>query len=306
MSAPLRVIRPLAVTPAMLLDTNVPLDDCPAWDGNAVYATGAQVLETSPARPVTTIYESVQDGNVGRQPSQNPDWWLEVGPANRWLALDNSYSTQTAQAGLIRYVIKPGQSVGAIAALNLTNHGAFGVTMTNDDGRIVYERFTHPEALQAPADWYCWFFGARTVPDMRLLEDLPPYPNATITVEIHGGDTLAVGVLLLGQEVRLGVGVQWGARVELVDYSIKQTDEYGDTKLLQRAWATRASFNVLLSRGEFDAMLAFGRDVRALPCLWIVSDMYDSTVIYGFWKGITQTISYPNRTDCSLDIEGLT
>ena len=75
---------------------------------------------------------------------------------------------------------------------------------------------------------------------------------------------------------------------------------------MERAYAKRASFSMLLRAGEVDAMQRFLSDVRATPCLWIGSSRYESTTVYGFYKSFDITISYFDYSDCDLELEGLT
>jgi hypothetical protein len=40
--------------------------------------------------------------------------------------------------------------------------------------------------------------------------------------------------------------------------------------------------------------------------LWIGTEEYESTIVYGFYKNFDILIAYPEHSECSLEIEGLT
>ena len=100
--------------------------------------------------------------------------------------------------------------------------------------------------------------------------------------------------------------LKMGARIGIQDYSRKERSEFGDVMLVERAFAKRASFSLLLTADEVDSFHQFLSEVRATPCLWIGSRRYESTTLYGFYKNFDIVISYFNYSDCELELEGLT
>ena len=111
---------------------------------------------------------------------------------------------------------------------------------------------------------------------------------------------------MIGRQRSFGVGIQYGARVGIQDYSRKEKNDFGDTVLVQRAFAKRANFDMQVAKAEVDSLQNFLSDVRAKPCLWIGSADYESTTVFGFYKNFDILISYPTFADCSLELEGLT
>ena len=117
---------------------------------------------------------------------------------------------------------------------------------------------------------------------------------------------MSVGVVLFGEARSVGVGLLQGARVGIVDYSRKETDTWGNTVLVQRAFAKRANFSIPIMSGQVDSVIDYLATLRAIPCLWIGSGQYASSVVYGFYKAFEVVIAYSTVSDCSLDIEGMT
>jgi hypothetical protein len=298
----LTIVRPLAVTDAMLVSSTVPETDHAAWNSGTTYALGDRVILTSTHK----IYESLQGSNTNRNPATEPLWWVEVSPTNRWKLFDTSNSTQTAQATSISYTLAPGNAINSFAALNLTGASSIRVRLVDGTYGTVYDKTTDLSSQIAAPEWWQWFFGQRVQPTLSVATDLPSYPSAQLIVDLAGNSALAVGVFLFGQSRSIGLGIEAGARVGITDYSRKETNDFGDTVLVQRAFNKRASFDMTISKSEVDSTMSLLSSIRAVPCLWIGSNQYESTVLYGYYKNFDITISYPTFSDCSLELEGLT
>lgn len=298
----LKVVKPLEISDAMLISTDVPEADYADWSAGITYALGDRVIVAAEHK----VYESLQAGNLNNAVS-NPLWWIVVSPTNRWKLFDASNSTQTAQAsGSMSYVLRPQSAVSALAALNLNNATAIRVRLSHPTYGALYDETVDLTAKPAAADWWNWFFGARKAPSQHIALDFPALPGADITVDLTGGSDLAIGVLLLGQIVTLGLGVEYGARVGIQDYSRKETNDFGDFVLVRRAYARRASFDLMLAAGDVDSVQTLLAELRATPCLWIGSALYESTVIFGIYKQFDVLIAYPTYSNCQLELEGLT
>jgi hypothetical protein len=305
------IVPPIAITDAILIDsgsppeTNVPEDDHPVWSGSTTYAEGDRVIVLSTHK----IYESLQSANTNKNPLSEPLWWVEVGPTNRWAVFDNSVSTQTKQATNITYTLEPGVAINALAVLNIDDAVELNITMQSPSAGspgVVYFESINLSLFSVIPDWYNFFFGIKQRPTQHIALDLPGYPDAIITIELLGGSDLAVGVIAIGQQQRFGRGIRLGARVGIQDYSRKETNEFGDVVLVQRAFAKRANFDLFIDKPEVDTLQNYLSAIRATPVLWIGSTEYESTTLFGFYKNFEILINYPEHADCELEIEGLT
>lgn len=307
------IVEPFTVTDSILITsgsppaTNVPENDYPVWNSGTTYAVGDRVILTSTHK----IYESLLPSNVGNDPTvvSSPIYWIEVSPTNRWACFDTSVSTSTRQANNITYTFEPGTAVNAIAILNIQNASSLNIIMVSPGSGspgVVYQKTVDLTSLPATPDWWAWFYGVKRPQTQSILTDLPSYADAIITVELIGGSNLSVGVIMFGQQLTFGLGIRYGARVGIQDYSRKETNDFGDTVLIQRAFAKRANFGLFIESGEVDVLQTTLTELRAKPCLWIGSNSYESTTVFGFYKNFDILISYPSHADCELEIEGLT
>ena len=122
------------------------------------------------------------------------------------------------------------------------------------------------------------------------------------------GETVSAGEVVFGMLSDLG-DTQYGVTSGIIDYSVKSTDQYGNTTLTKRAYSKRMSAKVQLDNTQLNRVQSFLYTIRATPCVWIGSDdprMQEPLVIYGFYKDFSTEIPYPTYSLCSLEVEGLT
>ena len=298
----LRVIPPITITDAMLVSSSVAETDYAAWSAGTTYALGDRVVRTG----VHKVFESLVAGNVGNTPETSPDKWAVVGATNRWSMFDASVSRATAQASAISVTLRPGIACSALAAINLVGCTSVRVRVQDATLGTLYDVTTSLAPLPVDSGWWAWFFGRRRGRSTLIVRDLPHVPSADIIVDFAGGSDLSVGVLMISQAIDVGFSVRPGARLGLRDFSRKETNDFGDTVLVQRAYARRAEFEVLVARAEVDPVLDLLADLRATPCLWVGTESYDAAAVFGVCSSGDVLIAYRNHSVLSIDIEGLT
>src|SRR5688572_26434651 len=122
----MRVIPPMEITDSILTSSNVSEPDlgngdAAAWNSGTTYAQGdtASIITGG----VHRVYESLQAGNLNHLPPTPPietnEYWIEVGPTNRWAMFDLFRNSQTERTSPIEVELTPGQRVNSIAILGL-------------------------------------------------------------------------------------------------------------------------------------------------------------------------------------------
>ncbi|WP_419827655.1 hypothetical protein [Sphingomonas sp.] len=306
----MKVIKPGALTTAMVAATSVPADSQAAWAVGTTYAKGQQITRSGTHR----IWESAADTNKGNDPAAaGQTAWIDIGPTNRWAMFDQAVGTSSSATGTIDVTLAPG-AVSALAVSD-TNAETVRVRMTVG-GTAIYDRtLTTNVSGGVIADWYAYF----TAPIGKLMTvlflDLPLYATAQVEVTITGPDPQApvtVGTLLVGTLIDLG-STETGPTVGMTDYSKKTTDDFGVTTIVQRAWAKKAQLKALVATDAVDGIQRSLAGVRALPCLWIGEGGYDCLAIYGFFNDFSIELTVGMDPDTrsggisyvSLTIEGL-
>lgn len=300
----LAIVKPLPITDAMLTACDVPENDYAAWAAGTTYALGARVIVVATHQ----VYESLQAGNVGKDPTlaANAAWWIEVSPTNRWKLFDTSTSTQTSKAGSMSYTIAPGQAINAVAALNMVADSV-RIRMTDPTAGQVYDKTISLKGEIPTPSWSDYFFATTTNKTQAIALDVPPYAGASVQVDVTANSgNASCGVLMMGYQVSVGDGIYYGADAGIQDYSRKETNQWGDTVLDQRAYADRLSFAMPVQNTQVDALKNQLTALRATPCLWVGYEPLAITTVFGFYKDFSITIPYANSSDCNLTIEGMT
>lgn len=297
------IVRPMPVNDAALTACNIPEDDYTAWTVGATYAAGERVRVV--AADVHKIYESLQAGNIGHTPADEPLWWLEVGATNRWQLFDQSITSQASNPDSIDVTLATTGRVDSIALLNVSA-SSVRVIMTDAIDGVVYDKTFGMASDSGIHDWYAYFYEPIARKPDFIAVDLPPYHQPTIQVILSDeGNTVLAGALVVGFKKIIG-GTQYGAKVGIQDYSVKTRDAFGNYTILERAFNKNASFSILVDAPFVDQLHQLLASYRATAVVYIGSDQYSSTVIYGFYKDFGITISYPKLSLCTLNIEGLT
>lgn len=299
----IRVVKPLAVTDAILAATDVTEADYAAWSSGTTYALGARCISTTTHQ----VYESLQASNTNHDPTSaaNSAWWVAVSPTNRWKLFDTSNSTQTTKATSLYYELEPATACTAAAALNISDATSVRFRVTDPIEGVVYDKTTALTADPTAADWYTYFFEPIEYRSNHVALDLPTYPAATIRMDLAGGPGLAVGVLLVGQPKTIGAP-RSGLRAGIVDYSRKETNEFGDTILTQRAYAKRASVTAIIERNVRDMVFDLLTSLRATPALWVIAEDIDPSIVFGWYKDFELLVEYADFAELQIQIEGLT
>ncbi|MCA3567013.1 hypothetical protein [Bradyrhizobium sp.] len=289
----MKVVRPIVITDASLVSSDVPETDHPAWAAGTTYALGAKVILASTHRR----YESLVGANTGFNPATNPTKWVDLGPTNRWAMFDNRVGTETSRADSLTVELSPG-SVDTLALIDTVAESAT-VTMTVD-ATVVYEgERSFMTSGVAINNWFAYFFEPIGMKTVALFLDLPVYPEAVVKVEVFGGG------LIIGKTAELG-STEQGVDIGIVDYSRKVTDDFGVTTVVERNWSKRMTARSLILTDQVDAAQRLLASLRAQPVLWIGEEAFESMTIFGFYKDFSIDVAFPSVSYCSLTVEGLT
>lgn len=275
--------------------------------GANIVATGTQSGVHTATAQVHKIFESLIGTNLGNYPTlaANLTKWQDKGATNRWKTFDKSVTSQTANANSMTFVFSVKERINSLAILNAS--GATVHILMNDaiDGDV----YDHTYSLVSnggihDAYRYC-FDPIDRIKDL-VRTDLPPYANTTVTVTITATDeTVLCGAILFGYFRNVG-STQYGASIGIIDYSVKTKDAFGNYVITERAFAKKGDFQVWVDSVMVDALENLLASYRSREILYIGSDAYASTFLYGFYKDFSKVIDQPTKSVCNISVEGLT
>ena len=299
----MKVIKPITFQESQLISTTA-LNTDANWSSGTTYPTG-QVVTYSGKR-----WESLQNTNLNKQPDTNPTWWLDLGADNKHAMFDIVIGTSTTALETMTVVIKPGEIFDSIAIINLD--AAFAKVTIRDgvSGPIVYERTAGLSGANVQ-DWYQYFFYDPLLKQTQVIFDqIPPYINAHITLEVDAspGESASIAQIVYGNISNIGM-TQYGVNAGIVDYSIKNTDEFGNISFVKRAYSKRVSAQVIVENSQLNRVQNYLYSIRATPVVWLASDdptFQEALIVYGWYRDFSTDISYPTFSMMSIEIEGLT
>ena len=298
----MRVISPIKVTDSNLIASNVPENDFPEWSAATAYTTGQKVIVLATHR----IYEALQNSTGVNPVGDTTDTWLDIGATNRWRAFDAAVESQTENPEKVSFTFEAGDSWQGLALLNMVGEQVRVLIDDPIEGpqqAIERDLFDNSNVV----DWWTYFFA----PNLRLqdiiFQDLPVYRNAEITIEVIDSAVAKLGELVLGPVHILGTSTT-GGQLGIEDFSTKERDTFGNTIILERAFANRVSFQFAMPIQTGQRVRRILADLRARPAVYFVSTdlvSYGANV-YGFPSDFRINLETPVIAFASLEIEGLT
>lgn len=294
----MKLIKPVTFQVSQLISSNA-VETYSAYSSSTTYAKDAFVDYG------THIYQSLVNSNLNHQPDISPTFWILIGPDNTHAAFDTQVSTRTTSSSPLNITVAPGVNINSAAFLELTGNQLV-VTMTNGaGGPTVYSNTINLDDTII-IEWYGYFFEPYNPRTEVVLTNLPTYTNARLSMSLTGTGIVGIGVFTYGTAYELGL-TQYGASVGIKDYSVKETDIYGNATFVERAYSKRMETNLFVPNSAIAFNQKLLASVRATPCVWIGSDdsQYNPLVVFGFYKEFNTTINYPSYSLCSLTVEGL-
>lgn len=249
-------------------------------------------------------YVSLQAANSGNTPrkASSSAFWQEEGASNRWKMFDGSVSSQTIGSTIsIKITLAVTSAIDTIALLNI--QGTSCIVKIYDVGNATYVyNTTHSLIVSGVTP-------QETHSDL-ILTSLPPTVTGDVWIEIALSDAVgvnmcAIGACLFGTAVDAG-DTEYGTTIGIQDFSVIEQNEFGNSYVVERGFSRTASFQIMVPAASVPRIYRILTEQRAKKCLYIGSDSYTSTAIYGFPSDWSVVIKYPTHSVLNIDIKGLT
>lgn len=299
---PFLMLRPFEVTSAALTASNV-TETVSLYNLATSYSAGNQVREDTATGSL--LYESIVGSNTGN-PLTDATKWLPLGATNRWKMFDGSITSQTQNADSIEDTIQITGRIDSVALLNIDAASAQVIATDATDG-VVFDETVSLVSTDGITDLFAWLTEPIERVADKLITDIPTlYSDLEVQIILTDtGATAKCGAAIVGLSKGIG-DTQYGASVGIQDYSRKERDDFGNYVVVERAFSKRANFTVWMNINLTDQVQILLARYRATPMVYVGSDMFGSTLIYGFFREANVEISYPTISIMTIEIEGLT
>jgi len=300
MAQPFIIVPPVIIDDVKLLLSDVPENDYAEWNAAVNYVKGDRVILVS----THTIYEAAS-ANLNKNPATNKAIWLVVSATNRWKVFDDKTLSQTEQIVSMSYTISPGKVVNTVGLINCHAKSA-RIRVTDPIDGLVYDKTKNFLGKLSKGDWYEYFFEEIIRETDKVFTDLPAYGSAQIKIDIENAlNMVRCGVITMGFKRTIGIGVSHGVDIGVQDYSRREINEFGEPEFVKRGYSKTASFNITIRDFEVDVAQRLLASIRATPTLFIGSTLYNSTIIYGWYRDFSETISYKYISEMAIEVESL-
>jgi hypothetical protein len=295
------VVRPFAVTASNLTSSNVTETEHPTWNAGTSYGViGDRVIYNH------KVYECINgSGNIGKNPETETTFWIYVSVTNRFKMFDNQVSSQTSEADSIDVLVSYTERPTRLYFGNVECQYIDVEMLDSDDNILFTQRYQMYENTGTPS--YFSFFTARLQRKTDLLvTGFPPYANCKFNVSIvNEGAEAKCGVMLAGYAEYVGV-TQLGLVLGTRDFSVKRRNDFGDYEILERAYSRFGEANVMVKNAGIDRLIQMLANYRATATLFIASNLYTSSLIYGFYDDYSNSVAYQEASLLNIRMEGLT
>jgi hypothetical protein len=296
------ILEPTTITDAMLTSSTVSEPDT----GEVAWASGTFALgDRRYLASNHKVYECILEGASSTSPATDTDRWAEVGPTNKWAMFDASAGTVTTESGPLTVVLRPGQ-LGALYADDLVGRSLTVTVKDAPGGTVVYSRTVGLDDTRIESV-YDWFFAPFVQKTSVALVDLPSqYFDPEVTVTIDGTSTTGCGKLDVGMVYSIG-GTLRGASVSIIDYSRKETNDYGTTTIVERGFSKQLRCTVVTERSNFAKVNGLLTRLRARPAVYIASTQngLEPLIVRGFPDDWSIEMSSFSVIQANLSVQGI-
>lgn len=310
----MNIIVPQTITRSMVIENTIPENATP-WSPLTNYVEDALVVhDVTSTTNFPKVYQSLQGGNIGNTPTEeNSLWWSEVSYSNKYALFDGTNSLQSISTGSCIIKIKPTVAINSIALVN-SDIGQYSIKVYKSDNLLI-PVYTKTEVLNKVNNWLQYIdFGAFVLNSEKsfippIIQDIKIKGSYEVHIELSPPENkpLKIGELIIGNTFNLGL-TQRGIGTGVQDYSVKETDSFGNVLLVERAFTKRINCEILIKNTNLNSVQRMFYNLRAKSVLWIPTNdknLSEATIIYGYYKSFSTVLSYPDYSVCSLEIEGL-
>lgn len=306
--------KPINVTMSMLSSSTVPYPDTgeTLWNSGTNYAAGATV--SYQINGVYHRFESKQGSNLNHIPQAYPDdknnaWWIDLGYVNRISAFQLERSTQTITASPYTVKINPNDRVGVVGIGNV-EADSVTIKVYNSSGTLIQTQ-TKNLLVRSVYDWYSYTFAPFQQLKSTLFTDLPI--NSTYSIELtflRATGSVKVGAIVMGMPLDIGRALMGGVGVRLINFSLFERDEFGESKITIRRNIPEANFQLLIDKPRLNAVLRMLNDLNGVVTMWAGTTeaehgYFENTFVIGMYKDFGNTIDQPNYVQADLKVEAI-
>lgn len=290
----MKMVQPVEITPARLTSTNV-TNDYSDWTAGSYSAGDRRVHERQ-------VWEALK--TTSEEPSIDvPEDWLRLGYSNQWRMFTEGRDSVTTEEGGIEVVINFDALITTLAVLGAAGSEVRLVGVDATEGTI-YDKTISLVDIGVTSHWE-WHFLPYDIVHSALFEGIPPYSDATFTLYVNTATLTGIaraGRVVAGVAREIGV-TNYGTSINLLSYSTKDRDGFGDLTLIKRRTIRLIDFDVRVSTSQIAKVLNYLESTDGMPTMFIGESSKSATVAFGVYRDVVQGIDYPSISEMTIQVE---
>lgn len=304
----MKVIVPVTVTGAMLSDMSIAEPDTgsgeAAYNSGTTYTAGAQVISATTHR----TYQSLQAANTGNAlpvaPATQTDWWLDIGPTNRWKMFDLVADTQSVGASPLTVTIAPGKRVNSVLFDNVLADSVTIEGVSADE--TVYGPKTITMRRRNVRGWYDYFYAPFEASNAGAVFDIPPRTDIALTLTFtRSSGSVKVGDVLVGNAYDIGTP-QYPLQKQLQNFSQISIDPFGTASFTPRPSKSVLSHTLQAPSSSWKTIEDLRTLLKASPAGWTTLDednaLFPQFTVIGFYTRWDMQLSKARKIDQTLEV----
>lgn len=285
----------------ILVSSNVPETDYPDWSAGT-YNAGDRVLYDH------AIYEALT--TTAAQPdvgaAADPPTWVFISANNRFKMFDTTVGSGTVNPNTIEVTLEPGVVCNSVVAFNVFGATA-NLVVKDSGGTPFYDETIDLANFSAITGYFNYFFSQAGVlgkTEIAFL-DIPSFINASFELTIDAGTgSASCNEVVIGEQFNLAV-TNFGTSIGIRDFSVKEVDDFGNVRIVRRAFSKRAEYDVTVETQEANLFTNYLASIRTTAVVYIGDPNRPETIVYGYYRDFSVVLTSPSVSECSLTVEGL-
>ena len=267
-----------------------------------IYQPGDEVVVSTAHKKYSCAVATKDSPEVGV--ALTPPSWVEIGPTNKWAMFSNLTNTKSEDGNLLISEVTSPSIINGVAGFDIDGATEVNVTVTKAGIGEIYNKTIALRAPPPESGWYSYLFDEVKQDSSFVLTDLPAYSNTVVKVTLSGAD-VSIGALLLGGLTDIGTA-NYSSSLQLVDYSKKERDDFGNVNVIKRTSSKLVKFNLTIPTQQVESTFSKIQDITTIPAVYIGAEGGDnSLVVFGYYEDYHNNITAPTVTTATLTVQGL-
>nr|DAY18257.1 MAG TPA: hypothetical protein [Caudoviricetes sp.] len=302
------VLEPVPITATMVTASSLTVeDDSPVWQSGR--PSNSYVVGDKRHRVEThSVYERIKaeaSGAAENTPPENdPEHWLYMRPTNKWAMFDAYTRTRTTAQNRLSVTLRPGGFVTAVWLGGLDAKTAKVTVRSRPDGPVVYDSGIRQLDAAVRDRWSLYWLARPHVVEDTLFPNIRPCIDPNITIELTRSGSVGLGMVVLGQLVRIGE-TQWGAGAGPTSNSFIDFKADGTAKWTRRDPTRTLNCNVEVQPRDANMVSRLLARLDGVPALYIASSRqrHEPLRVFGFMQNQpSQVLRFENVKQCMQPI----